>query len=130
MKSRLDKDFECEQLLNKFESEKKEDIFSSLNCDISNVKSLKRVSSSLMTCQKLYASHFGRYEKPETKMLNQIMSLKMIEQDYTDKNLDLNIKVAKLKAEAEKLRYQMKQKNVHKKSLWKNYCLKRKNSRL
>ena len=40
------------------------------------------------------------------------MSLKMIEQDYNEKNLDLNIKVAKLKADVEKLCYQMRQKNV------------------
>lgn len=136
VRSRLDKDFECEELIKKIESEKKEDIFSSLNCDISKiissperksiVKSLKRVSSSLMTCQKLYASHFVRYEKQETEMFNKIMNLKMIEEEYSQKNLDLNIDVAKLKAEVEKLRFQMRQKNVHESNLRKTFLSQKK----
>ena len=136
VRSRLDKDFECEELIKKIETEKKEDIFSSLNCDISKiissperksiVKSLKRVSSSLMTCQKLYASHFVRYEKQETEMFNKIMNLKMIEEEYSQKNLDLNIDVAKLKAEVEKLRFQMRQKNVHESNLRKTFLSQKK----
>ena len=52
-----------------------DDVFSDLNCEITKllpsperksiVKSLKRVSSSLMTCQILYSKHVKRYQKQE-----------------------------------------------------------------
>ena len=86
------------------------------------MKSLKRVSSSLMTFQKLYASNFMRYEKQEVEMFNQIMSLKMIEQDYTKKNLDLNIEVANSKQMLRNFVTQTMFRNLS----W----LKRRNSRL
>jgi len=94
-KSQLEKDFEYEELNKRYDPTKDKDIFSSLNCKVTDllsssdrksiVASLKRVSSSLMTCQKLYAEHFKRYEKQEIDMFNQIMSLKMQDQDLSEK---------------------------------------------
>ena len=62
----------------------------------------------------------------ETKMLNKIMNLKMIKQEYSNKKLDLNIDVAKLKAEVEKLCFQIRQKNVHKSNLRKSLLSQKK----
>ena len=84
-KARLEKEFEYEAL-NKKKGRQKADIFSTLNCKITEilssperksvVSSLKKVSASLMTCQKLYASHTKRYEKQEIEMFEHIMQLK------------------------------------------------------
>ena len=72
-KARLEKDFEYVEINKKYDAIKDKDIVSSLNCKVTDllpspnqksiVSSLKRVSTSLMTCQKLYAEHFSRYEK-------------------------------------------------------------------
>ncbi len=59
-------------------------------------------------------------------MFDQIMSLKMFEQDYTKKNLDLNIEVAKLKADVEKLCCQLRQKNVQEGNLRKTFLAQKK----
>ena len=106
-KAWLDKDFEYEKLNNQYEQQEKKDIFSSLNCDITKilpsperksvVKSLKKVSSSLMTCQKLYAEHFHQYEKQETEMFDQIKHLKMVEQETCKKNLSFEQELSCLK---------------------------------
>ena len=76
-KARLDKDFEFEELNQKYDYDEKRDIFASLNCVITKllpsperkfiICSLKAVSSSLMNSQKLYSEHSRRYEKQETK---------------------------------------------------------------
>ena len=85
-KVHLDKNFQNEELKRKYKDTKENDIFSSLNCKMTEilispeqksvVTSLKRVSDSLMTCQKLYAKRFDRYEKKETQIFNEITFLK------------------------------------------------------
>ena len=72
-KSRLEKDFEYVELNKKYDAIKDKDIVSSLNCKVTDllpspdrkffVTSLKRVTTSLMTCQKLYLEHFNWYKK-------------------------------------------------------------------
>ena len=72
-KARLDKDFEYEELNQKYKDRKETEILVSLNCKITDtlsspeqksfVRSLEKVSSSMMTCPKLYAKHFDRYER-------------------------------------------------------------------
>ena len=119
-KARLEKDFEYETLNKKNKTLQKPDLFSKLNCKITKilssperksvVTSLKKVSASLMTCQKLYASHFSRYEKQEVEMFNHIMELKQVEQSTSEKNVDLETQVAKLNCDVAKLRFQLRQK--------------------
>ena len=68
-KTRLEKDFKYKTLNKKNKALQKPNIFSKLNCKITEilsspkrksvVSSLKKVSAALMTCQKLYASHFS-----------------------------------------------------------------------
>ena len=68
-KARLDKDFKYETLNKKNKSLQKPNIFSKLNCKITEIlssperksvfSSLKKVSAAMMTCQNLYASHFS-----------------------------------------------------------------------
>ena len=99
VKARLDKDFEYENLNKEYEEQEQKDIFSALICDITKilpspeqkliVRSLKRVSSSLMTWQKLYAEQFKRYEKQETEMFNQIMQQNMVQRETNERNLYL-----------------------------------------
>ena len=122
-KARLEKDFEFEEINKKYADRKEKDIFSSLNCKVTDllsspdrksiVTSLKKVSTSLMTCQKHYSEHFRRYKKQEIEMFNQIMSMKFLEQKTSEKNLELETQVAKLEATIEKLQYQLRQKNIH-----------------
>ena len=74
IKSRLYKDFEYEQQPNDKETE----LFSSLNYNLSKfispqeqksiVTSLKKLSSSLLTCQKLYSSVVHQSEKKVERM--------------------------------------------------------------
>ena len=105
-KARLQKDFEYEKLNKDTDAQIKKDIFSALNCDITKilpstdrksiVRSLKKLSTSLMTLQKLYAEHFKRYEKQETDMFNQLMHQNMVQQDTIERNLALEQGNAKL----------------------------------
>ena len=130
-KARLEKDFEFEELNKKYDSRKEKDIFSALNCKVTDllsspdrksiVTSLKRVSTSLMTCQKLYSEHYDRYGKQEISMFNQIMDLKMLDQEKSEKNLQLETQVARLEATVDKIRYQLRQKNMHEADLRKTY---------
>ena len=112
------------------------DIFSSLNCDITKiipspdrksvVRSLKRVSSSLMTCQKLYAKHFQRSEKQETDLFKQIMDQTLVLQEIKEKNLALEQGNARLEANVDKLLYQLRQKNIHEANLRKTFLAQKK----
>ena len=130
-KARLDKDFEFEELNKKYESKEEKDIFSALNCKVTDllsspdrksiVTSLKRVSTSLMTCQKLYSEHYDRYGKQEIESFNQIMDMKMLDQEKSEKNLKLETQVARLEATIDKLRFQIRQKNMHEADLRKTY---------
>jgi len=135
-KARLEKDLEYEKLNKKYEEEEKKDIFSSLNCDITKilsspekksiVRSLKRVSSSLMTCQKLYAEHFKQYEEQETEMFTEIMHLNLVEQETCERNRSLEQGNARLEANVEKLRFQLRQKNIHESNLRKTFLAQKK----
>ena len=130
-KARLEKDFQYEEINKKYDAWKDKDIFASLNCNFTDlmsspdrksiVTSLKRVSTSLMTCQKLYSEHFNRYEKQEIDMFNQIMNLKVLEQDTAEKNLRLETQVAKLEGNVNKLCFQLQQKNMHEADLRKTF---------
>lgn len=105
----------------------KNDVFSALNCQITKiltspeqksvVTSLKKVSTSLMTCQKLYASHFACYEKQEVEIFDHIMQLKQVEQPSSEKNVDLETQVARLNCDVAKSRFQLRPKNAHEASL-------------
>ena len=96
-KARLEKDFKYEEINKKYDARKNKDIFSSLNCKVTDllvslgrksiVTSLKRLLTSLMNCQKLYSEHYGQYMKQEIEMLNQIMNLELLEQETSKKNL-------------------------------------------
>ena len=135
-KARLEKDFEFEEINKKYADRKEKDIFSSLNCKVTDllsspdrksiVTSLKKVSTTLMTCQKHYSEHFRRYEKQEIEMFNQIMSMKLLEQKTSEKNVELETQVAKLEANIDKLRFQLRQKNVHESDLRKTYSAQKK----
>ena len=135
-KARLEKDFEYESLNVKNKVLQKKDIFSDLNCKITElltsperksvVTSLKKVSASLMTCQKLYASHFSRYEKQEVAMFNHIMELKQTEESSCEKNVALETQVAGLNCDVAKLRFQLRQKNTHEASLRRMYGAEKK----
>ena len=77
--------------------EKETELVSSLDCNITKyispqeqksiVTSLKKLSSSLMTCQKLYSSVVHQSEKKVKIMFEKIVHLKMIEQETSVKNL-------------------------------------------
>ena len=54
-------------------------------------------------------------------MFNQIMKLKMLEQETSEKNLKLETQVARLEATVDKLSHQLCQKNMHKADLHKTY---------
>ena len=75
----------------------------------------------MMTCQKLYAKHFVRYEKQETSMFNEVMRLKMNEQELIEKNLSLEQQFCGLHAEIDKLRYRLRQKNIQESNLRRTY---------
>ena len=115
---------------------KKTDILSSFNCKITEitsspeqksvVTSLKKVSASLMTCQKLYASCFACHEKEEIEMFDLIMKLKSPEQFTSEKNVDLETQVAKLNCDVGKLHFQLRQKNTHEPSLRQMYPAEKK----
>ena len=95
----LDKDFEYEELNRKYKDRKEKEIFESLNCKITDillspenksvVSSLKKISASMMTCQKLYAKQFARYNKQEIATFNEIMRLQMNQHKIIEKNLSL-----------------------------------------
>ncbi len=135
-KARLEKDFKYETLNNKNKDLQNMDVFSSLKCKITEilsspeqksvVTSLKKVSVSMMTCQKLYASHFARYEKQEVTMFNHIMQLKQAEQSSCEKNVDLETQVAGLNCDVTKLCFQLRQKNAHEASLRRMYGTEKK----
>ena len=130
-KTRLEKDFKYEEINKKYDAQKDKDIFSSLNYKVTDLlsspdrksilTSLKRVSTSLMTCQKLYSEHYEWHGKQEIEMFNQIMNLKLLEQESSDKNLKLETQVARLEASVDKLQYQLCQKNMHEADLCKTY---------
>lgn len=108
-----------------------DDVFSDLNCEITKllpsperksiVKSLKRVSSSLITCQRLYSKHVERYQKQEIQMLDQVMQSKLVERKTSEKIVTLEQQVAKLEATTDKLRFQLRQRNMHEGDLRKTY---------
>ena len=54
-------------------------------------------------------------------MCNQNMNLKILEQETSEKNLQLDTQVTRLEANVNKLRYQLRQKNIHKADLHKTY---------
>ena len=130
-KARLEKDFEYENLNKKNKGLQNTDVFSTLNCKITEiltsperksvVSSLKKVSTSLMTCQKLYTTHYACYEKQEIEMFDHIMQLKLVEQSTSEKNVNLETEVAKLNCDVAKLRFQLRQKNTHEASLKRMY---------
>ena len=106
-------DFENEELNWKYKDQKVNEIFWSLDFKINNILSSpkqkfvikfpKIESSPMMTCQKLYAKHFDRYEKQdETKMFGQINHFKFLDQEVTKKNVSLEQQVAKLEANFDK----------------------------
>ena len=74
-KACLEKDFEYKEINKKYDNQKEKYIFSSLKYKVTKllsssdrksiVRSLKRVSTSLMTCQKLYSAQYDRYGKQE-----------------------------------------------------------------
>ena len=90
------------------------------------VRSLKRVSSSLMTYQKLYAQHFQPSEKPETDLFKQIMDQTLVLQEIKEKNLALEQGNARLEANVDKLRYLLRQKNIHEANLQKTFLAQKK----
>ena len=130
-KARVEKDFEYEKLNKKYDAQKEKDIFSLLNYKVTDlisssdrksiVTSLKRLSPSLMTCQKLYSEHYDWYGKQEIEMFNQMMNLKLLEQKTSEKNLQLETQVARLEGSVDKLWYQLHQKNIHEADLCKTY---------
>ena len=77
------------------------------------VTSLNRVSTSLMTCQKLYSSCFDRYKKQGPSIFDQIMHLKRLEQQIIEKNALLETQVARLESTISKLYHHLQQKNIH-----------------
>ena len=98
-KAWLEKDFKYEEVNKKYDAQKDKDVFSLLNCKVTDllsspdrksiVASLKRVSTSLKICQKIYSEHFDRCLKQEIDMFNQIMNMKLLEQETSEKNLKL-----------------------------------------
>ena len=130
-KSHLYKDFENEQ-----SNEKEDDLFSSLNCKITEflspseqksiVMSLKKLSSSLMSCQKLYSTLAKCSEKKVARMFDQNMHLKNLEQETSEKNLLQGKEIAKLEATVDRLRYQLRQKNAHEANLRRTYLAEKK----
>ena len=63
-------------------------------------------------------------------MFNQIMELKMLDQEKSDKNLQLETQVAKLEATVDKIRYQLRQKNMHEADLRKSYSAQKREQKL
>ena len=127
----LHKDFKCEQ-----SNEKEDELFSSLNCKITEflspseqksiVMSLKKLSSSLMSCQKLYSTLAKCSEKKVARMFDQNMHLKNLEQETSEKNLLQGKEIAKLEATVDRLRYQLRQKNAHEANLRRTYLAEKK----
>ena len=130
-KARLDKDLQYEELNRKNSFTEENQIFTSLNCKITEilnekerksvVASLKKISACLMTSQKMYAKHFASYEKQQNDTLADYLKLTMLQQETGEKNLILNQQNAKLEATVDKLRFQLRQKNVHESDLKKSY---------
>ena len=67
------------------------------------IVSLKGVSSSMNSCHKLNVNHFDRYEKQETKIVDQIIHIKILDQEVAEKNVSLEQEIAKLEANVDKL---------------------------
>ena len=59
-------------------------------------------------------------------MFDQIMHLKMLKQNTSEKNLSLGTQVAKLEANVEKLCYQLRQKKVQEHNLRKAFLVQKK----
>ena len=127
----MEKDFEYEEINKKYDAWKDKDIFSSVNCKVTDLlsspdrksilTSLKRVSASLMTCKKLYSVHYDQYGRQEIGMFNQIMNLKVLEQEISQKNVQLKTQVVRLEAKVDKLRFQLSQNNMHEADLYKTF---------
>ena len=79
-----------------------------------------------MTCQKLYAKHMDRYGKQEIAMFDEIMHLKMVQQEMIEKNLSLEQQFAQLHATIDKLRFQLRQTNTHQSHLKRTYLAEKK----
>ena len=88
--------------------------------------SLKEVSSSLMTCQKLYLEHYDSHGKKQTALFIQMMEHKMLEQEENQRNVSLQNQVARLESSVNKLWYQLRQKNTHEANLWRTYLAEKK----
>ena len=69
------------------------------------ITSLKKLSSSLMPCQKLYSTPVNHSEKQVARIFDQIMHLKMLEQETSEKNLLQGKDIAKLEATIDRLCY-------------------------
>ena len=60
-------------------------------------------TSDGMICQKLNVDYFDRYKKQEAWMFNQIIYLKLVEQETCEKNLSLAQGIVKLGGKVDKL---------------------------
>ena len=60
----------------------------------------------------LYSNHLDRYQKQVTRMFDQIMHLKVLQQQTSEKNVSLEHQVVKLEANVGQLCHQFRQKNV------------------
>ena len=58
-------------------------------------------------------------------MFNQIMNQKLLEQVTSEKNVQLEVQVARLEANVNKLRYQLCQKNIHEADLCKTLSVQK-----
>ena len=103
-KSQWYKDFEYEQSY-----QKECELFYCLNYKITEILSSlgqKSMITSLkkLTCQKLYSTWVNHSEKQSARMFDQLMHLKVLEQETSKKNLSPGHQVTKLGATVDKLK--------------------------
>ena len=123
VKAWLDKDLQYKELNRKKSFTEEKQIFSSLNCKITEildekerkpmVATLQKVSACLRNSQKMYAQHFASCEKQQHEMFAEHMKLTMLEQETSEKNVCLIEQVSKLEAMVDTLHDQLGQKNMH-----------------
>ena len=79
-----------------------------------------------MTCPKLYAKQFARYQKQKITTFNETIRLQMNQQKFIEKNLSLEQQFCSLNANIDKLRFQLRQKNMHAANLRRIYLSEKK----